>query len=76
MSDTAVEPGQVWASRFSTATYVAVVATERTRVRLANVTVTPQGAVTMVVGRQRWASQAQLRNAYRLTTHVLESARH
>ncbi|OYP14042.1 hypothetical protein CFC35_05610 [Streptomyces sp. FBKL.4005] len=68
-------PGQVWLSRYTTGMYVAVTAVEGDRVRLIPVTVTPQGAVIPAVGRGRWASAGQLRRAYRLTDHVLESAR-
>lgn len=74
---TEVEPGQVWAARYQTGVYVAVAAVheDRARVKLLPVTVTPQGSVAVVVGRQRWTSKAQLQRAYRPTTHVLESAR-
>ncbi|RAJ70315.1 hypothetical protein K378_01480 [Streptomyces sp. Amel2xB2] len=71
-----IKPGQVWASRYQTGIHVAIQALgDGGRARLLPVTVTPQGAVTFVVGRQRWTSGAQLRRGYRLTEHVVDSLR-
>ncbi|MYR84046.1 hypothetical protein GTY41_03580 [Streptomyces sp. SID685] len=67
-------PGQVWLSRYTTGMHVAVTETDGSRARIVPVTVT-DGTVTVLPGRGRWSTAAQLHRAYRLTDHVLRSAR-
>ncbi|MET7429588.1 hypothetical protein ABZT16_11400 [Streptomyces flaveolus] len=67
-------PDQVWLSRYTTGAHVAVTEVDGTRIRLINVTVTPEGDVIAQAGRGRWATAGQLCRAYRITEHVLRSA--
>lgn len=75
MTDEALTPaaGQVWVSRYSTATHVAIDATEGPRVHLLPVRIDADGHVAAQPGRGRWSSARQLADAYRPTGHRFDA---
>jgi hypothetical protein len=68
------QPGQVWAARYHSGAYVAVTIASGARAKVVPVAITPQGAVSQIVGRERWVSHGQIHKACRLTKHVLQEA--